>query len=158
MVDITREQPTNIVSTNLLEDLCLYLTVLSRLPCRTSTEAACKVSSTILEVLQGPCKGNQSFLAMNTDLLETMNRIMRAKCPIDGFIENEYELKTIIIDVFRALLEGQSKKSAVFDRVISVLHFDIIQNLCYPIKVEEDTDSNDGTSTIHMNTYMSFKI
>ena len=136
--EITREQIFNKISINLLEDYVAYLTLLSRIPCRTSTDAAIRVFSTVLEVLQGPCVQNQAFLVLNTDLLETMNRILRAKDSADSIPDQEIELKTIIIDVFRGLLEGQPSKSAVYDRVISVLHFDIIQSRCYPIEIEKE--------------------
>jgi len=136
--NITREQPSNVSSINLLDDFVLYLTYLSRNPCRTSTDAALRLSATILEVLQGPCEQSQTYLALNTDILETMNRILRSKTPSDGVVEQELELKTTIIDIFRGLLEGQPSKSAVYDRLISVLHFDILQNIINPIVVEDE--------------------
>jgi hypothetical protein len=135
---ITREQPNNVFSVNLLDDFVSYLNYLSKSPCRTSTDAALRLTATILEVLQGPCVQNQSYLALNTDILETMNRILRAKMPADGIYEQELELKTTVIDIFRGLLEGQSSKSSVYDRVISVLHFDILQNVINPIQVDDD--------------------
>ena len=41
------------------DDFVAYLKCLSQIHCRTSTVAAIRVASTILEVLQGPCTGNQ---------------------------------------------------------------------------------------------------
>jgi hypothetical protein len=140
--NITREQQANLSSINLLDDMVQYMAVISRISSRTSTVGAISMAATILEVLQGPCVKNQSYLALNTDLLETMNRILRSKTPSDGIYEEELELKTTIIDIFRGLLEGQPSKSAVYDRVISVLHFDILQNICYPIVVEDESSVN----------------
>jgi hypothetical protein len=114
------------------------LTLLSRNPCRTSTDAAIRVSATILEVIQGPCKKNQEHLALNTDLLETLNRILRSKPQVnDCRAEDELELKCTCVDIYLGLLEGQGKKSAVYDRVLSVLHFDIILSICYPPETTE---------------------
>jgi hypothetical protein len=104
-----------------------YLNKLSRLSCRTSTFAGIRLSATILEVIQGPCGGNQSHFALNTELIETLNRINRTKISADGAEEEETELKKTSIDIFQGLLEGQGEKSLVYERVLSVIHLDIIQ-------------------------------
>eukprot|EP00981_Chlorochromonas_danica_P006076 scaffold1268_cov174-Ochromonas_danica.AAC.10 len=125
--DIMREQPNNAVSYNILDDLVLYLNCLSRFPCRTSTNSAIRVAATILEVIQGPCEGNQVHFALNTELIETLNRLNRAKMSEDSVEEEEVELKKTSIDIFQGLLEGQGEKSVVYERVLSVIHLDIIQ-------------------------------
>jgi hypothetical protein len=125
--DIMREQPNNPISYNLLDDFVLYLTVLSRIPCRTSTVAGIRLSATILEVIQGPCEGNQIHFALNTELVEALNRVNRAKLTNDCVAEMEIELKKISIDILQGLVEGQGEKSVVYDRVLSVIHLDIIQ-------------------------------
>ena len=68
--EIMRDQPNSDGTINLLDDFVAYLKCLSQIHCRTSTLAAIRVANTILEVLQGPCTGNQEHLALNTDLLE----------------------------------------------------------------------------------------
>ena len=125
--DIMREQPNNKVNYNLLEDFVNYLNCLSRLPCRTSTCAANRIAATILEVIQGPCEGNQAHFALNTELIETLNRINRAKIVNDCVDEEEVELKKSSIDILQGVLEGQGEKSVVYERVLSVIHLDIIQ-------------------------------
>ena len=125
--DIMREQPNNKLNYNLLDDFVNYLNCLSRLPCRTSTCAANRVAATILEVIQGPCEGNQAHFALNTELIETLNRINRAKIVNDCVDEEEVELKKSSIDIFQGVLEGQGEKSVVYERVLSVIHLDIIQ-------------------------------
>ncbi|RYG58826.1 hypothetical protein EON64_20895, partial [archaeon] len=125
--DIMREQPNNNVSYNLLDDLVNYLNCLSRFPCRTSTTAAIRVASTILEVIQGPCEGNQVHFALNTELIETLNRLNRAKMGPDSAEDEEVELKKTSIDILQGILEGQGEKSVVYERVLSVIHLDIIQ-------------------------------
>lgn len=130
--DIMREQPNNSVSINLLDDLVQFLNCLSRIPCRTSTDASIRVSATILEVIQGPCERNQEHFALNTELIETLNRLMRAKTMRDCVEEEELELKKTAIDIIQGLLEGQGRKSVVYERVLSVIHLDVIQMMCSP--------------------------
>jgi hypothetical protein len=125
--DIMREQPHNAISYNLLDDFVNYLNCLSRIPCRTSTTAGIRLAATILEVIQGPCEGNQKHFALNTELVETLNRLNRAKLINDCVAEEEIELKKISIDIFQGVLEGQGEKSVVYERVLSVIHLDIIQ-------------------------------
>jgi hypothetical protein len=125
--DIMRDQPNNSITYNLLDDFVDYFNCLSRIPCRTSTTAAIRLSATILEVIQGPCEGNQAHFALNTELIETLNRVNRAKVTDDCLEEEEIALKKTSIDIFQGLLEGQGEKSPVYERVLSVIHLDIIQ-------------------------------
>jgi hypothetical protein len=85
------------------------------------------LSATILEVIQGPCEGNQAHFALNTELIETLNRVMRAKVVNDCVEEEEIELKKTAVDIFQGLLEGQGEKSVVYERLLSVIHLDVIQ-------------------------------
>ena len=130
--EIFREQPFNSQTVNLLDIFVNYVNHLSRIQSRTSTEAACRITDTIVEVLQGPCKGNQTHFTINTDILESMNRILRARVVGDCDADEEIDLKKNIVDIYLGLLEGQGRKSLVYERVLSVIHFDIIQTLCYP--------------------------
>eukprot|EP00605_Chrysophyceae_sp_TOSAG23-4_P001929 GSChrysophyteH1.ASY1.ANO1.2132.1 assembled CDS len=125
--EIVREQPNSPSSVNLLDDLVQYLKCLSQIHCRTSTVAAIRVASTILEVLQGPCKGNQEHFALNTDLLEILNRSIRATVIRDLVREEVIELKKITCDIVEGILEAQSLKSPLYERVLSVLHVDAIK-------------------------------
>ena len=125
--DIFRDQPFNSRSYNVLDDFANYLDCLVRLPCRTSSVIAIRLSALILEVLQGPCSGNQAHFTLNTELVETLNRLNRSKVIRDCFEEQEVELKKSTIDILQALLEGQGDKSVVFEKLLSVLHLDIIQ-------------------------------
>jgi hypothetical protein len=68
---------------------------------RTSTNASIRCAATILEVIQGPCEKNQLHFALNTQLIETLNRIMRSKTLNDCVEEEETELKTTAIDIFQ---------------------------------------------------------
>jgi len=78
-------------------------------------------------LLLGPCEGNQIHFALNTELVETCNRLNRAKLINDCAAEEEIDLKKTVIDIFQGLLEGQGERSLVYERVLSVIHLDIIQ-------------------------------
>jgi hypothetical protein len=127
--EIVRAQPHNPVSINLLDDFAEYLEVLSRFHCRTSTYAGIRVAATVLEVIQGPCKLNQQHLVMRTDLVETLNRLLRGIVNLDCVAQDEIELKKTAIDIFQGLLEGQPLNSAIYERILNVIHMDIIMQL-----------------------------
>jgi hypothetical protein len=143
--DIMREQPTNATSYNLLDSYVEYLNCLSRIPCRTSTMAAIRLSATILEVIQGPCEGNQAHFALNTELIETLNRLNRAKLVNDCDESQEVEVKKTCIDIFQGMLEGQGEKSAVYERVLSVIHLDIVQLMSQGTIVSREGEGEDGS-------------
>jgi len=148
--EIMREQSFNSVSINLLGDLVSYINTLSRIPCQTSTNAAIRVSATILEILQGPCEGNQKHFALNTDIIETINRLMRASIIHDCVKEEEIELKCTVVDILQALLEGQGGKVAIYEKVLSVIHLDIITFMALgdtddkKSDIEEDIDDDEA--------------
>ncbi len=146
--DIMREQPTNEQSINLLDDYVSYLNTVSRLQCRTSTDAAGRVASTILEVIQGPCTGNQEYFVLNTELIETLNRIMRSKVILDCVPEEELDLKKSAIDILQGLLEGQGKQKTVYERVLSVIHIDVIQMMSVPDEAAADTEEEQSEEAI----------
>jgi hypothetical protein len=132
--DLMREQPMNDESINLLDDIINFQNILSRTPCRTSTTAGLANMALILEVIQGPCFGNSNHFALNTELLETLNRLMRARSQEDSDCDSgdEVELKKTAVDIFQGLLEGQGAKSVVYERLLSVLHMDTIQVYAMP--------------------------
>jgi len=152
--DIAREQPNNEVQVNLLKTLVSTLKDVSKVNGACARGTILAVLELILEDLQGPCKGNQEDLCHQTDLLETMNRMMRDKAEDDpafaGATEEEQEeiqeeideMKTCILCIFKALLEGQGngQPSAIYRRVLSVLHLEVLQFLLNPPKLEMDAD------------------
>ena len=130
--DIVREQPNNPNSYNLLDDMVIMANTLSRLPCKTSTASNLGILNLILEVIQGPCVKNQAHYALNTELIETLNRLMRSKSINDCDEADEIDMKKTVVDIFQGLLEGQGRHSPVYERVLSVIHLDIIQILAEP--------------------------
>ena len=129
--DLVREQPDSDESVNLLDSMVSYLKTLSHHPCRTSTHAALALGALIVEVLQGPCRGNQEHLALNTDILETCNRLLRAKRVKDCVPDEEVELKKTVVDLLSGIIEGQNMRGPIYERVLSVLHVDVIQFLVF---------------------------
>lgn len=146
--DIMREQPNNAYSYNLLDDFVNYLNCLSRIPCRTSTVASIRVANTILEVIQGPCENNQAHFTLNTEIIETLNRINRAKVIHDCVGEEETELKKISVDIFQGLLEGQGEKSPIYERVLSVIHLDIIQMMSKGVSTAASSSSTSSETVL----------
>ena len=126
--ELMRSQPNNAVNVNLLDDFATYVDTLSRLQCQTSTQANLAILATVLEVLQGPCPGNQVYLSVSTELLESLNRILRlaATGESDCVPADELDMKKTSVEILQALVEGQGLKSAVYERMFSVVHMDII--------------------------------
>lgn len=140
--DLLRDQPNNLITVNLLEDLVQYLQALDPIKCKTSSAAEGAVCALVLEVLQGPCVGNQDYFALSTELLETINKKIRQR-PVHDCDENEeLELKKGYMEIMQGLLEGQGKKTAIFERVLSVIHIDVILVLCKE-NAEFDEDGNE---------------
>ena len=81
---------------------------------------------------QGPCRGNQlHFATNNTDLLETLNRMMRSKPRQDQEEDQEVEIKLTVLGIFQGLVEGEvgHGESAVYDRIFSIIHLDVLQQM-----------------------------
>jgi hypothetical protein len=135
----------------LLDDFVNYLNCLSRIPCRTSSTTAIRTAATILEVIQGPCDGNQAHFTLNTELIETLNRINRAKMVNDCVEDEEIELKKTSIDIFQGLLEGQGEKSQVYERVLSVVHLDIIQMMSNGINILGESGGDAESSKVQQS-------
>ena len=146
--DIVRDQPLNHMSVNLLDYFVNYMTSLSRIRCRTSTQAGIAVANTVLEVIQGPCDKNQEFFVINTELIETINRLLRAHIESGSDCDEgeEFELKKTCIDILQGVLEGQASQKVVYERVLSVLHLDIVQMLF------EADDDNDDENAVGLRT------
>ena len=114
-------------SINLLDHMVRLLQAVSKRKCRASTAVAQRVTDTILEVIQGPCVQNQNYLAINTELIEILNRMMRAK-PINDCVQDEEDdVQLTVLNIFEGLLEGQSSDSQIYDRILSVIDLSVLQ-------------------------------
>lgn len=134
--DILRNQPNNTSTINILTDLVDYFQALDVYKCRTSTEAALSVAALILEVIQGPCEGNQEYFTLETELIETLNRKMRHRPENDCDPDQEISLKKTVIDILQGLMEGQGKKTQIYEKILSVIHIDVLHLLSNPVLTE----------------------
>jgi len=137
--DVVRDQPNNLRSINLLDDFVGLLNICSQRPSRSASATADAVTATILEVIQGPCVKNQEYFAINSELIEIMNRVLRAPVTGDCDAEEEDNVKKTVLEIFEGLTEGQGKNSVVFDRILSVIDLDVIQVMvqALPAEIEE---------------------
>jgi hypothetical protein len=159
--EIIREQPKNEHTVNLLDDLAAHFNELCNLalggtgggareggalPSRRLLATTQEFADLILEVIQGPCKGNQVHFAQGTPLLETLNRAMRLGAGNgDGELQEAVDgLKTTILKIFKALLEAQLKPSLIYERVLSVLHLEVLQMQLDPPELDvEHSDASE---------------
>jgi hypothetical protein len=162
--EIIREQPKNEHTVNLLDDMAAHFKELCDLalganhgnggssefgaaaPNKRLLEITQQFADLVLEVIQGPCQGNQVHFAQATPLLETLNRTLRLD-PGDGdeeLKEAVEDLKTTMLKIFKALLEAQLKPSLIYERVLSVLHLEVLQMQLDPPKLDvENSDASD---------------
>merc|ERR1712216_546442 len=78
----------------------------------------------ILELIQGPCVQNQVHFALETELIECLNSLLRLEPHRYQDDEEETEMQCIVVKIFKALTECQKKPSLVFERLLSAVHAD----------------------------------
>jgi hypothetical protein len=144
--DMMRQQSVTDNSVNMLDSTLDVLKQLGKQQTASARNTCQLVSDLILELIQGPCVGNQVHFALHTDLLETLNALMCTLQPLpvkDGSSEEEEELiveelKRTFLKIFKALLEGKGNKQSpmIYRRVLSVLHLEVLQTLVNPPELE----------------------
>jgi hypothetical protein len=126
--------------TNVLSTALELLTTIIKLPVPSAQSTSHLIASFILESIQGPCRGNQEFFAVETNLIETMYKLLAASLDPDDPIELDEELTHTFLRIFKALLEGQivetGQRSMIFERVLSVLHVHVLQDMVNPAALE----------------------
>lgn len=141
--NMIREQDGNIRFVNILGSLVEYIKLLSRTESLGCTEAAVRVTNTIVLLIQGPCVGNQEYFVLHSDLLAALNRLLRSTRPVtDSTQEWDFYmelLKENIIDTLRACIEAQRRGSAVMERVESVTEVNVLNVLI--LSSDDLTDS-----------------
>lgn len=148
--DILREQPNARSSVNLMDKFVEFLEVVSKKQCRASTKAAAALTDTILEVIQGPCRGNQEHFALSTQLIEILNRMMRSKPQRDCDPEEEDEVKLTLLNIFEALLEGQGRESVIYERILCVIDLEVLQVMIVSSGTGEASDSGGELTDVQM--------
>jgi inositol 1,4,5-triphosphate receptor type 3 len=128
--DIMRGGVAGKAEFNLLDIFVSHIRELHKLPSQVSTHSMNCMLATILEVIQGPCVGNQVHFAINTEMLEILNRLIKKekKSSLTRNLdeEAEEELRETTIMIFKALLEGQANPSRIYQRMLSVLHVEVL--------------------------------
>lgn len=132
-----RDQIGNPRSVNLLESLASYVGILSRSENLPNTYIAIVLLRTILRLVQGPCRGNQEQFVLHTELLISLNRIIRSARPTvqnltQVWLDCLEELKEGVINVLRGITEGQNEASLVYDRVTTTIDFSVLHLLLMP--------------------------
>ncbi len=129
---------------NILDSLAEYSTLLSRVDNHASHLVSIAVLKAISKLLQGPCKANQEYFVMNTEILVTLNRFMRIIRPQSKVHEQE-ESETLndllhnLVDVLRMVSEGQPNNSQVFERVMTIVELNVLNVIVLPtIDISEE--------------------
>jgi hypothetical protein len=121
---IMKEQSFNEESFNLLDQMVEIVAVYTPVKNRSSTAVISFTSELILEVLQGPCVMNQEHFALETELMEGLNTLLRTEQRegSDQVAAEERKCKVTILKIFKAITECQKKPSLVFERLMSAVH------------------------------------
>ena len=104
---VFKEQPFNDKSFDLLDSMVKICGACSTVNSRSSTAVISTTCDLILEVLQGPCVQNQEYFAMESDLLEILNKLLCAEAgpESDQDADEEAQCKTTILKICKALTE-----------------------------------------------------
>ena len=123
--NLCRQQESNARPVNLLDCLVNYIEPLSRLEGSHITRCILRVNRTILSLIHGPCRGNQEHFVIQTELMSSLNRVMRASRPHASLLTAEwirdFELeKETIIDIFRTSIDGQGNDFAKNNAILII--------------------------------------
>jgi hypothetical protein len=117
--DILREQHGNSRMVNLLDHFSAHLDLVSRAEHTLCLSLGISLVQTLRALIQGPCRGNQEYFVLQTNLLASLNRILRMPQAQRGAEEGKGEggvldsLKFAVLDVLLACIEGQATAVAV---------------------------------------------
>lgn len=141
MKDIFREQPGNTRYVNILDPLSQYFNLLSRLENHRITQVGLRVAHCTVGLITGPAILNQEYIVLRTDLLISLNKILRAAKPAEDYtLEWDRDvtyLKEFIIDILRACIEEQHSTSLICDRVQTSIEINVLNVLIFPPELDE---------------------
>jgi hypothetical protein len=143
--NLFRDQEGNSRVANIIESLATFIDKLSRQETHLSTRISVDVIKTMLKFMQGPCKGNQEHLIMHTELLVSLNRLMRTSRPAgqnftDAWATDIETLRESIVDILLAAIEGQPETSVVFERVATTIELNVFHVVILP-SIDSDVDA-----------------
>lgn len=132
-----REQDGNSAQVNIPSILASILDYLSRRESPLFTHMTVYVVHTIRLLMHGPCRGNQIYFIMGTEVLISLNRLIRLSRPKTQLLTmawnlNIERLKESIIDVLRSCVEGFLKNSPIYDRIMSCIELNVLSMLLMP--------------------------
>mmetsp|Transcript_31677 Transcript_31677/g.43452 ORF Transcript_31677/g.43452 Transcript_31677/m.43452 type:complete len:3399 (+) Transcript_31677:56-10252(+) len=156
------EQEGNEKIIPLVSSLAAFVATLSKLEdCTASAYMATCVLRTVVRLTQGPCPINQESFVLNTEILLSLNKILRYQLQQkfslrfrsggDKFssstnVKNQHVSDTlveVIMDTLLALIEGQPLTSLVVERVASTIDIGVLHALMMPHEFDEpDHHSN----------------
>jgi hypothetical protein len=155
-----REQEGNSESVSIPLLLTNILDFLSRRESALFTNVSITIVKTIRATLHGPCKENQRYYIMNTEVLVSLNRIIRSSRPKTQTLTLVWNidiemLKECIIDLLRSVVEGFGRDSLIFDRIISSIELNVTSMLLMP-GTDENQDVLEHGFTSLESKYMVF--
>ena len=129
MKDFLREQPTNGKQINILKNIVKYFSCLSRIDDIFSLRLSSYVMNTLIRLVQGPCKGNQEYLIMRTELLPSFNRFARITSRKSAIDENrKYWIKVVqecMANLANVLVEEVISTSVLYERICTSLELNM---------------------------------
>jgi hypothetical protein len=132
--NILREQHGNSRIVNLLDSFSAHLDLVSRAESVQCLSLGISLVQTILALIQGPCRGNQEHFVLQTNLLASLNRILRMPPPSSPSQSVLDSLKLAVLDVLLACIEGQatSKGSLVMERIQIAIELNVLNLVLMP--------------------------
>jgi hypothetical protein len=142
--NLFRDQEGNSRAANIIDSLAAFIDKLSRQETHLSTRISIDVIKTMLKLMQGPCRGNQEHLIMHTELLVSLNRLMRTSRPssqnfTEAWASDIEILRESIVDILLAAIEEQAETSVVFERVATTIELNVFHVVLLP-SVDSDVD------------------
>ena len=127
-----RDQGGNSRAVPLLSQLATY----SRLESHRCSQMSIHLVQTIHSLIQGPCHGNQDQFVLQTELLFSLNRIIRTVVPMRActheWLGDIERLKECALDVLRATIEDQPEDSVILERVAASIELNVLHVLLIP--------------------------
>lgn len=130
MKDFLREQPNKGKQINVLTPVVKFFSCLSRIDDLFSLQLIRNVMKTLIRLVQGPCKGNQEYLIMRTELLPSFNRFARItsrKSVVDEKRRNCLkEVQECMAKLANVLIEEVSTTSVLYERISRSLELNML--------------------------------
>lgn len=145
---LMQAQERNSEQVNLISRLAVIIDMLSRMEAPVFTSICLYMFRAVRKIIYGLNKRNQEYLVLGTEVLPSMNRLMRSSrartTQLSTAWYNDMErLKEIMIDVLLCSMEGHSVKSAICDRIVNVMELKVLTAVLTPNL--SDTEASDNT-------------